>query len=249
MVSKVVADFISPGAISEQMILLNGIPYIELESSPMGMQVSEIMTKNLSVIPATGMTTSQIYDLLNSNNFTMFPVVNNSSDMIIKGLASRKIIVMLLKTSISATKNIADRQRANTAESSSYQENSASNLEIWNGDYLMLQNEIESSIEGSQLDLDDEIDSLKDINSNQVPETRVAFIKKHEVSNNLMLDFSRAVDNTPIILDINASTETAEEIFNRMGPRSILVQDLKGRLVGLLTRKDFIRSKLLHSNH
>ncbi|PVU97847.1 hypothetical protein BB561_000247 [Smittium simulii] len=119
MVAKVVADYISPGAISEQMIFLNGLPFIELESSPLGMQVSEIMTKNPVTLPTSGMTIDEI----------------------------------------------------------------------------------------------------------------------------------SAVDFTPIVLDINTSTETVEEIFTRLGPKMILVEDITGRLVGLVTRKDFIRAKLKNSSH
>ncbi|MCJ1250881.1 glycerol ethanol, ferric requiring protein [Trapelia coarctata] len=54
------------------------------------------------------------------------------------------------------------------------------------------------------------------------------------------IDFSRFVDPTPLAVHPKLALETVMELFKKMGPRVILV-DLKGRLMGLVTVKDCLK--------
>jgi chloride channel 3/4/5 len=54
------------------------------------------------------------------------------------------------------------------------------------------------------------------------------------------IDFSRFVDPTPLTVHPRLPLETAMELFQKMGPRVILVE-FKGRLAGLVTVKDCLK--------
>ena len=54
------------------------------------------------------------------------------------------------------------------------------------------------------------------------------------------IDFSRFVDPTPLAVHPKLALETVMELFKKMGPRVVLVE-LKGRLMGLVTVKDCLK--------
>lgn len=56
------------------------------------------------------------------------------------------------------------------------------------------------------------------------------------------IDFSRFVDPTPLAVHPKLALETVMELFKKMGPRVVLVE-LKGRLMGLVTVKDCLKSQ------
>ena len=62
----------------------------------------------------------------------------------------------------------------------------------------------------------------------------------NEMGEQDMVDFMRFVDSTPLTLHSHSALETAIEIFQKIGPRVILVEQ-QGKLVGLLTVKDVLR--------
>ena len=59
-------------------------------------------------------------------------------------------------------------------------------------------------------------------------------------SSQVSADFSSFTDRTPITVHPNLPLETVMDIFKKMGPRVILVEDL-GKLVGLITVKDCLK--------
>lgn len=64
-----------------------------------------------------------------------------------------------------------------------------------------------------------------------------------------VLDFSHIVNKSPITVHLNAKLEYVLDIFVKLGPRHILVED-SGLLVGSITRKDILRYEYtLHSHH
>lgn len=54
------------------------------------------------------------------------------------------------------------------------------------------------------------------------------------------LDFTRFIDPTPITVHPRLPLETVMEIFKKLGPRCILVEQ-KGRLLGVVTVKDVLK--------
>lgn len=59
------------------------------------------------------------------------------------------------------------------------------------------------------------------------------------------IDFARFIDPTPITVHPRLPLETVMEIFQKLGPRVILVEH-RGKLRGLVTVKDCLRYKLQH---
>jgi chloride channel 3/4/5 len=56
----------------------------------------------------------------------------------------------------------------------------------------------------------------------------------------LSLDFARFIDPTPLTVHPRLPLETVMEIFKKVGPRVVLVEH-RGRLCGIVTRKDVLR--------
>ncbi|TGZ83997.1 hypothetical protein EX30DRAFT_96395 [Ascodesmis nigricans] len=56
----------------------------------------------------------------------------------------------------------------------------------------------------------------------------------------ITLDFARFIDSTPLVVHPRLPLETVMEIFIKVGPRVVLVER-RGRLVGVVTRKDVLK--------
>ncbi|KAI5809336.1 chloride channel [Pyronema omphalodes] len=61
------------------------------------------------------------------------------------------------------------------------------------------------------------------------------------------IDFSRLVDATPLTVHPRLPLETVMEIFKKVGPRIVLVED-KGKLKGIVTRKDVLKFQFRQEN-
>ncbi|KAL7271131.1 glycerol ethanol, ferric requiring protein [Rhizina undulata] len=61
------------------------------------------------------------------------------------------------------------------------------------------------------------------------------------------LDFSRFIDPTPLTVHPRLALETVMEIFKKVGPRVVLVEH-RGRLSGVVTRKDVLRFQFVVEN-
>ncbi|OLY84115.1 putative chloride channel protein [Smittium mucronatum] len=214
MISKLIADYISPGAISEQLIELNGMPFIERNSYPLGKLISSVMKSKLTVLPANGISRREINRILDSCPYKVFPIVNNLAEMKLEGVSSRDKLIQSL--------------------------NEVKPLEI----------------NGSSQDMNSLFNTSKNHNTedlrndyNHINPDLVSFVKQKPGLSSSMYDFSKAVDLTPIVVDVNSSTETVSEIFESLGPKVVLVQNNMGRLVGLICRKDMIKAKILKHCH
>ncbi|OMJ07244.1 H(+)/Cl(-) exchange transporter 5 [Smittium culicis] len=217
MISKFIADFVSPGAISEQLIELNGLPYVERNSTPLNMLISSIMKSDIFALTLNTTTIEELRDTVLTYPYGVFPIVNDKSEMKLEGITTRKKLLKLLKES-----------------------------------------DIPSQINlDSYEDLD--TDSIAN-NFNRFPPSHgdhpqsninfVSFSKSRSDFGYNVYDFSDAVDFTPIVVDCNSSTETVSEIFETLGPKVVLIQNNRGKLVGLISRKDMIREKIIrHSHH
>lgn len=90
--------------------------------------------------------------------------------------------------------------------------------------------------------LPDVIQSRRSVSSrfhqhHDVPQT---FDELEDTTGSSFVDFAPYVDHTPISVHPRLPLETAMELFKKMGPRVILVEQ-RGRIMGLLTVKDCLK--------
>ena len=85
-VTKAVGDRFSKGGIADRMIWFNGFPFLDSkEELSFGVPVSEVMTQNMTVIPASNFTVKAAERLLESTNFSGFPIVENRTNRMLVG--------------------------------------------------------------------------------------------------------------------------------------------------------------------
>ncbi|OMJ07122.1 H(+)/Cl(-) exchange transporter 3 [Smittium culicis] len=99
MISKLIADYVSPGAISEQLIELNGLPYVERNSTPLNMLISSIMKSDIFALTLNTTTIEELRDIVLTYPYGVFPIVNDKSEMKLEGITTRKKLLKLLKES------------------------------------------------------------------------------------------------------------------------------------------------------
>ncbi|KAJ1954640.1 glycerol ethanol, ferric requiring protein [Dipsacomyces acuminosporus] len=94
MVARVIGDYIVEGGISEQLILLNGLPLIDEEENLLDTPVASVMRMDVRTLPADGITYGELKQVLNeSRNFKGFPVVTNEHDMRLVGYVQREVVL------------------------------------------------------------------------------------------------------------------------------------------------------------
>lgn len=85
-VTKIVSELFGKGGIADRMIWFNGFPFLDnKEEHHFGVPVSTVMTTDVVVIPANGMTLETIEDLLKEPKYQGFPVVENTRNKILVG--------------------------------------------------------------------------------------------------------------------------------------------------------------------
>ncbi|KAJ1828774.1 glycerol ethanol, ferric requiring protein [Coemansia sp. RSA 2599] len=111
MVARIIGDAIVEGGISEQLILLNGLPFLdegeieqinELSESAAHVSVAAIMRSvdDVFALPAAGLTLGELTQVLGDSareGIRGFPVVDNMHDMRLIGYALRDSIVRALQ--------------------------------------------------------------------------------------------------------------------------------------------------------
>jgi chloride channel 3/4/5 len=89
-VTKAVGDRFSKAGIADRMIWYNGFPFLDnKEEHTFGVPVSQAMTGNISMLPATGMQVKAVRKLLDDTSFTGFPIVEDMSSKILVGYIGR----------------------------------------------------------------------------------------------------------------------------------------------------------------
>lgn len=68
----------------------------------------------------------------------------------------------------------------------------------------------------------------------------ISFDTQSATAGEMSVDFSRFIDPTPLAVHPRLPLETVMELFKKMGPRVVLVED-RGKLAGLVTVKDCLK--------
>ncbi len=104
-VTKAVGDRFGKGGIADRMIWFNGFPFLDNKEEHMfGVPVSTVMTKDLTVIPASGLTLNGLEKLLARNKYQGFPVI--------EGLQSRVLVGYIGRTELRYAIDRAKREQA-----------------------------------------------------------------------------------------------------------------------------------------
>lgn len=93
-ITKAVGDWFGRGGIADRMIWFNGFPFLDnKEEHAFGVPVSQVMTKEVTALPSTGMSFRALESLLSRSKFQGFPVVENRTTKILLGYLGRTELV------------------------------------------------------------------------------------------------------------------------------------------------------------
>ncbi|KAF2164791.1 hypothetical protein M409DRAFT_67535 [Zasmidium cellare ATCC 36951] len=89
-VTKGVSEMFGKGGIADRMIWFNGFPFLDnKEEHTFGVPVSQTMTTDPTVLPASGLTISQVERALVSTKYQGFPIVEDMETRILIGYIGR----------------------------------------------------------------------------------------------------------------------------------------------------------------
>ena len=89
-VTKAVGDRLSKGGIADRMIWFNGFPFLDnKEEHIFGVPTSQVMTTNVTLVPATGMAVKEVQKLLSDTAYSGFPIVEDMQENILVGYIGR----------------------------------------------------------------------------------------------------------------------------------------------------------------
>ncbi len=224
------------GGIADQMIFFNGLPLIDNKEEPrFDAAISKAMTRDVIALPLKGLRYSQLTSILKKyHELQGFPLILSKKNPYLLGYIGRVELTYGIEKQ-SSKGEISLDALCHFASSRLYDD-------LYSIDDSGEQSENRSrlisglSIESNAALLSRE-SILSDVISEHVGdelEQPIEFIK-----------FDNLVNLSPITAQPQLPLETAHDIFLKLGPRIILVQD-QGMLCGLLTRKDILKYHFRH---
>ncbi|KAG0027908.1 glycerol ethanol, ferric requiring protein [Podila clonocystis] len=214
MVTKTVGDYFGRGGIADRYIRLNGYPFLDKEEHSFGIAVSQVMQKDVTVLPASGTRLDRVERLLADTNFQGFPVVEDSSSRTLIGYIGRselRYVIDKAKRARAVSPLAHCFFRPGNSESRQHMESSTMGA---------------MGLEAAARRASGDVGSSSGISRNENETNYV--------------DFGPFIDQTPIAVHPKLPLETVMEFFKKMGPRVILIEH-QGKLVGLITIKDLLK--------
>ncbi|KAF9330745.1 glycerol ethanol, ferric requiring protein [Podila minutissima] len=214
MVTKTVGDYFGRGGIADRYIRLNGYPFLDKEEHSFGIAVSQVMQKDVTVLPASGTRLDRVERLLADTNFQGFPVVEDSSSRTLIGYIGRselRYVIDKAKRARAVSPLAHCFFRPGNSESRQHMESSSMGA---------------MGLEAAARRASGDVGSSSGISRNENETNYV--------------DFGPFIDQTPIAVHPKLPLETVMEFFKKMGPRVILIEH-QGKLVGLITIKDLLK--------
>ncbi|KAG0227618.1 glycerol ethanol, ferric requiring protein [Actinomortierella wolfii] len=239
MVTQTVGDYFAKGGIADRYIRLNGYPFLDKEEHSFGIAVSQVMQKDVTVLPASGTRLDRVQRLLADTNYQGFPVVEDSTSRTLIGYIGRSELRYVIEKA-SRSRPISPMAhcffRPGSSEARLHMDNSMAGGPGRGG--LEQQAEVASrrfssaSLSGS---------TMSDGHSGAgVGYTGGEGHSAAETNESNVIDFGPFIDQTPITVHPKLPLETVMEIFKQMGPRVILIEHF-GKLMGLITVKDLLK--------
>ncbi|WRT63642.1 uncharacterized protein IL334_000565 [Kwoniella shivajii] len=240
LVTKAVSDQFGGGGIADQMIRLNGYPFLEKEDKEDTTDkafiepIANVMKKDIVVMVATGVPLQQIGEMVQSTSYQGFPVVKSESDRTIIGFVRKNELRYALDKA-RRTRNLSPNALCafqHTPPIRPLDKNMS-------GEHLQRP---ESVIPGRSGSVFRSPSMTTGIGS-------AAFMRRESGLDVEEVDFGEYVDEIPLTVSPKMPLEIVLQLFRRMGPRVILVSD-QGKLVGLVTVKDVLRHEVTeHHKH
>ncbi|KAG0238613.1 glycerol ethanol, ferric requiring protein [Actinomortierella wolfii] len=239
MVTQTVGDYFAKGGIADRYIRLNGYPFLDKEEHSFGIAVSQVMQRDVTVLPASGTRLDRVQRLLADTNYQGFPVVEDSTSRTLIGYIGRSELRYVIEKA-SRSRPISPMAhcffRPGSSEARLHMDNSMAGGPGRGG--LEQQAEVASrrfssaSLSGS---------TMSDGHSGAgVGYTGGEGHSAAETNESNVIDFGPFIDQTPITVHPKLPLETVMEIFKQMGPRVILIEHF-GKLMGLITVKDLLK--------
>ncbi|KAF9366123.1 glycerol ethanol, ferric requiring protein [Mortierella sp. NVP85] len=226
MVTKTVGDYFGRGGIADRYIRLNGYPFLDKEEHSFGIAVSQVMQKNVTVLPASGTRLDRVERLLAETNYQGFPIVEDTASRTLIGYIGRSELRYVIDKA-KRTRNVAPKAHCffrpgNTDSRQLMDQHPATGVGNLDGDM--------SSVRSRSFN------NAGDLGGNA---SGVGGVDRNE-NETSYVDFGPFIDQTPIAVHPKLPLETVMEFFKRMGPRVILIEH-QGKLVGLITIKDLLK--------
>lgn len=97
--TKIINDKWGKGGIADQMIVFNGLPFIDPheEHNFFGHPVSDAMTIKVVSLPLQGVTYGQLMAILKETDFQHFPIIQSASKPLIKGYIRREDLINVIE--------------------------------------------------------------------------------------------------------------------------------------------------------
>lgn len=235
-VTKAVSDRFGKGGIADRMIWFNGFPYLDnKEEHNFGVPVSQVMNEDLTTLPCSGMTFSELQDILKTTDYKGFPVVQDRNNLAIMGWINRSELKYAIERALRETPNsflppgtrcFFTPPSVGTGSQQLFPTSAITPITPRADPFL--------GVPGGSGSGNNFNPSSSNPLSNQ-PQT---------------LDFARFIDPTPLTVHPRLPLETVMEMFIKVGPRVVLVEH-RGRLCGVVTRKDVLKFQfqIEHQEH
>lgn len=89
-VTKAVSERFGKGGIADRMIWFNGFPFLDnKEEHTFGVPVSQVMTSEVTALPAAALNFKQLEEILTNNKYQGFPVIEDRRNRILIGYIGR----------------------------------------------------------------------------------------------------------------------------------------------------------------
>ncbi|EMD33680.1 hypothetical protein CERSUDRAFT_67832 [Gelatoporia subvermispora B] len=238
LVTKAVGDFLGTNGIADEMIRFNGYPFLEKDDHAYNVSVSSVMKRDLRTLPVSGLTVKDIAlgteQYMANTGVKGFPIISNDGKNTLMGYIERTELQYVLGRRFRricsgfltmVTKGITtDKARImqdiSQATPCSFASDAEDHAEV----------EFSGIVTGPGVGIDEDI-SLEIIETTARPD---------------VLKLWPWVNQTPLTVSPQLPLEVVMQLFKRLGPRVILVED-RGMLVGLVTVKDVLH--FTHTEH
>ncbi|KAG6920141.1 hypothetical protein DXG01_004907 [Tephrocybe rancida] len=227
LVTKAVGDFLGTNGIADEMIRFNGFPYLEKDDHAYNVSVSAVMRTEMYTLVESGMNVKQIEDILEATDVKGFPIVSTDGLEHIIGYIGRTelryvlgLFMLLISKHAALIPPHVDRAKK------------------------MPRVDDDTLCQFAARDPDHEGQSA----SFGIEEEAAGTSFFESALSQGGIRFWPWVNFTPITVSPELPLEIVMQLFKRMGPRVILVEN-HGVLTGLVTVKDvlkFIATKPAH---
>ncbi|KAJ3762260.1 Cl-channel protein [Lentinula raphanica] len=239
LVTKAVGDILGTNGIADEMIRFNGFPFLEKEDHAYGVDVSAVMRTDLYTVPAEGMRVRDVEALISSTDVKGFPVVSAAASGSASSLSSSWSGAM---AAAEASENL-DRKPTLLGYIGKTE------LKFVLDKFRQTSGSLDPEtpcLFGPPVD-----ELVQGIEEGEIPET---LFERPDASSGvelwpwvnqivrfLLIAFNCVAPlQAPMTVSSQLPLEIVMQLFKRMGPRVILVEDF-GCLVGLVTVKDVLR--------